>query len=177
MNYYYRQIIKPLVFVLIFGTVAPVSVFAQETTYIVNTVQSSSHTGGQSGSNGANGSDGLSGEDGKSGQDGTSVIRGDGSATVRVNSTLNGEIIEDFVKTVTGTGDMQAEVSHEVDTSATTSLGAGDVPGDPDTSSHSNSASGSASGTAAIRTESSSQLYQILTAIRTLLITYVGKLF
>lgn len=68
----YKRLFVLLAIVAIFSTVAPDSVFAEDTSLITNVVYSSQSTGGisQKGADGQDGERGQDGEDGKKGQDG-----------------------------------------------------------------------------------------------------------
>jgi|GEM_PF-4185757 len=105
-----------LVITVIFGTVALVNVqktFAADSVVIQNSVQSATHTGGQSSSGGESGQNGLDGSDGQSSQNGRDGAQGangaDGGVTdgerstyTRVESFINGERAEYQNDTSTG---------------------------------------------------------------------------
>lgn len=90
-----------LAIMLVFSTVAPVSVSADDTLKISNTVRSSTHSGGVS-------TNGQDGRDGADGADGASVTT-DGHSAVHIESYVDGELVE-YVHEVTG--DTPVELNH-----------------------------------------------------------------
>lgn len=77
--------------------------YAHATT-IVNTVESHANSGGHSssGMDGADGRDGADGVDGENGRDGTSIVSGASSASVHIQTTVDGETVTDIYKTDDG---------------------------------------------------------------------------
>ena len=78
-----------LAFVAVFSTVAPVSVFGEDTALITNVVFTSNTTGGQTGTQGTNGQDGKPGQDGQSGTSGASIVSKKSTATMHVETVSN----------------------------------------------------------------------------------------
>lgn len=105
MNAHSRQIIILLVLLPVFVMVAPESVEGEDTVYVHNVVQSSSHTGGQ-GADGVDGVDGQNGADGTSGQDGASVSSGASSAVIQLYNSNSGDVSDSVYKSTTGTGEV-----------------------------------------------------------------------
>lgn len=109
-----------LVFIAIFGTVAPVVVFAEDTVYISNSVYSESTTGGyssagepgeagQHGADGSSGANGADGRDGASGADGQ-VITSTSSASVQSTTIVDGEVVDQSTGTTTNDTDASSSV-------------------------------------------------------------------
>lgn len=110
-----KKIAVLLVFLPVFGTVAPATVTGEDTVFVQNVVQSSSHTGGR-GADGTDGADGQDGKDGESGQSGESVHSGESRAVIEYyNKTTNGESVKQVYATTTGTGTVN-EHSDVIDT-------------------------------------------------------------
>ena len=151
--------INLLALLLIFSTVAPVSVVeADDTVSITNSVHTFSTTGGQNGADGEAGADGRPGQPGADGADGVSIINGTSSGTVRIESRINGETVVDIYQTATATtGEAVVEASKHV--------------------------THVASGTDAVAAEleaadnAATPLSQLLSAIRITLLHYVSLLF
>lgn len=87
-----------------------------ESVEITNTVYSYSNSGGH-GQDGAPGEDGAPGQDGRSGSDGQSVINGTGSASVRIETMINGE---ENVRIVSVNSDSATSTGVKISTSTPT---------------------------------------------------------
>lgn len=92
------------------------SVVYADTIHIENTVESYMHTGGNmstSGQDGQRGEDGADGKDGTSGTQGKdgSIIHSSGTASVSVESYVNGEKVIDIHETDTSDRGVSVEVS------------------------------------------------------------------
>lgn len=111
-----------LAFAVAFSTVSPVVAFAQDTITITNWAQSSSQTGGNSssgqdgqpGSDGQDGQNGSSGQDGEDGAPGTSgaSIEGKSSASIHVQSTVDGKTVVDTQTAVSEDGSAFVFATH-----------------------------------------------------------------
>lgn len=111
-----------LVILLVFATVAPVSVHGEDTVYINNSVQSSVSTGGYS-SDGASGQDGTVGASGMGGHDGADGASGAAGTSGRIidgNSSAHVEVISNVPDANVATH--TATSTHEAGASATASL-------------------------------------------------------
>ena len=119
------EILTLLVITAIFSTVAPVTLWA-ETVEITNEARSSSNTGGQSSANGQDGQDGQDGADGKAGrsgsagadgQDGKSsqnVTSDNSSASSYIETTIDGEIVEQQYETSSDTASATANIQSSI---------------------------------------------------------------
>lgn len=82
----YNSIARLLAIAVLFSTVAPVSVSAQEDASLISTIVFSSHTTGgvvsrgTDGKDGADGADGKPGENGSAGADGVSTMNPEGNS-------------------------------------------------------------------------------------------------
>lgn len=102
MQNFIKKTFPILVFIVLFGTVAPAVVFGDSTIYLSNTVTSSSNTGGQHGSRGTAGVDGTDGADGQDGGQGSSVRTGE--ATIKVENIVDGEVVTNVYANTDGEG-------------------------------------------------------------------------
>lgn len=84
-----------------------------ESVEITNTVYSYSNSGGH-GQDGRSGEDGAPGEDGRSGSDGETVISGSGSASVRVETYIDGERVLKL-ETTNATSSKTTDMTTETD--------------------------------------------------------------
>ena len=93
-----KGIFVVLATVTFLSTVAPVSVSAEDASFITNVVFTEQNSGGKvrNGQDGQDGKDGTSGEDGKAGANGSSVINSNGSASVHIESIVNGVKVLDI---------------------------------------------------------------------------------
>ena len=139
--------------------------------YFVNSVQSSSNTGGQTGSagsNGLDGADGLPGRDGQPGGNGGSVISSHSNASIHIESDINGEkIVETFETYTQGEGAIAVVDTIAVSTDPDTDL---DLTTPDDLILPANAIS--ASDEEVVR-----DLQYVLSSIRLMLHTYVGIFF
>lgn len=153
-----RQYLILLVFLAVFGTVAPGSILGKETVYVQNYVTSSSHSGGYS-SSGADGVDGQDGEAGKPGQAGKDVYSVSDGASIELHSvSQNGDSKTYVFSSTTGSG----VVSHD----STSEEGIGD-------SVNISTAEESVTPTE----EQRSQLISIINALQQIIKQYVNVLF
>ena len=125
---------------------------------ITNTLTSSVNTGGE-GRDGRDGADGVDGKDGQSGTDGKTIISGEGTASVKLKSVVNGETVVDVEKSSNGSSN-----SIEIETEASTQI-------DDAEENFDNTASSS------LDVSSESKIFSLLTAIRLRIIAYVSQLF
>ena len=97
-----QNIVLTLVFVVIFSTVAPVSVYAIDFDTVINAAYSVQNTGGQSGQKGADGADGKDGSDGQSGKDGISILNSSlNTASASIQSISDNERVVSILTTKT----------------------------------------------------------------------------
>ena len=129
--------------------------------FIQNSVSSYANSGGQSQS-GQAGENGKDGEDGQNGRSGgatvKSIISGDGTATVKLKSAVNGETVIDIEK------------QSENQTSA-------DINIEISQSNESVSENSSSTATSTKKVYSDSQILNLLISIRLKIIEYVSQLF
>lgn len=155
-----RQIVILLVFLTIFGTVAIEPVHGEDTVYVHNVVESSSHSGGYT-TKGSDGADGQDGQDGAPGQNGKDTVSRDSRAVSRVNTTTTEDGSISYVYASTS-GDAVADGDVVVDADAATV-----------TKSHAS--------TSIVKTtttnEQRSQLKMIIAALQKLIEHYVNVLF
>jgi len=110
MNYHFIIVAITVFFI------SSVSFVYADSVHIENTVESYMHTGGNtsiSGTDGKNGENGTSGADGIDGTDGKDdrTVESSGTATVSVESYVNGEKVLDIHETATRTA--EASVVHK----------------------------------------------------------------
>jgi len=93
----YKEIIVMLVFVAVYATLQTASTLAADPAKVINIATSHYSTGGNSGR------DGEDGQDGRSGVSGTSIVNnGSGSASIRIESNLNGSDVVRVYETKSG---------------------------------------------------------------------------
>ncbi len=156
-----------------FGTVVPVLVSADDTVRVTNAVHSSANSGGQNGANGMagpdgkDGVDGQSGQAGSSGQSGRSVIQGDSTATIKVDTVIDGETITRISTATSGGGSVDFSsdetnmplISNDVTSSTTGATGT------------------VSTAVASTATSPTSTMQQLITALEQLFEYYVNLLF
>lgn len=100
----HKLIVLMIAFASVFGVLSQAQA---DSVYIQNTINAYSNTGGRSydGQDGQDGADGADGEDGRSGSDGETVISGNGDATVRLKTTIDGQTVVDITKQYDGDED------------------------------------------------------------------------
>ena len=156
------QITILLVFLAVFGTVAPEQVLGNDTLYIQNVVQSSSNTGGR-GQDGQDGVDGTDGQDGTPGQSGQSVTtEGASSAHIKLTNIVDGSVDTYVVSSTTG----DASVSHGTDTEE-----------DVESVQTTDPTPATAQGEASVTHVEQSQFHLIIISLQKLIERYVNLLF